>query len=83
MNESDRLRVTVRLYSVLRHRSGQIVDRLELELPPGSCARDVLERLQVSADLDAVVAVNDEVVDESTPLTDGDCVAVVPAVSGG
>jgi molybdopterin converting factor small subunit len=83
MSEPDRLRVTVQLYSVLRHRNGQIVDRLELELPLGSCARDVLEMLQVPAELEAVVAVNDEVTGESTPLSDGDCVAVVPAVSGG
>lgn len=82
-SDSDRLRVTVQLYSVLRHRNGKIVDRLELELPLGSCARDVLDLLRVPAELDAVVAVNDEVKDESTLLSDGDCVAIVPAVSGG
>lgn len=83
MSEPDRLRVTVQLYSVLRHRNGGIVDCLDLELPRGSCARDVLQLLQVPAELEAVVAVNDEVADENRPLSDGDRVAVVPAVSGG
>ncbi len=82
---SDRgaLHVSVRLYSVLRHRDGGIVDRIDLALPAGSRAADVLRELDVADGLDPVVAVNDRVVDASAPLSDGDCVSIIPAVPGG
>jgi molybdopterin converting factor small subunit len=80
---TDGIRITVRLYSILRHRDGEIVDRLELDLPPASTVLDVLERLQVPLDLEVVLAVNDKVVTVDTPLAEGDLLALIPAVAGG
>ncbi len=77
------IHITVRLFSILRHRDGQIIDRLELEMPAGSCIGDVLERLQVVAELEPVLALNNEVADESAALADGDQLAIIPSVAGG
>ena len=82
-SEPAALHVTVRLFSVLRHRDGRIVDRLALELPSGSRARDVLDVLRVADELNAIVAVNDQIADEHTRLADGDCLAIIPAIAGG
>jgi molybdopterin converting factor small subunit len=80
---TDGIRVTVRLYSILRHRDGEIVDRLELDLPPASTVLDVLERLDIPLDLEVVLALNDRVVPLDTPLSEGDLLALIPAVAGG
>ncbi len=80
---STTIRVTVRLFSVLRHREGRIVDRLELELPAGSRVCDVLDLLEVAGELEAIVAVNDVMAGEDDSLADGDTLAIIPAVAGG
>lgn len=77
------MRITVRLYSIARHRGGQIVDRLELELPAACRVQDILTELEINPDLEAVVSVNNVVCDVDTLLADGDEVAVIPAVAGG
>ncbi|GAB4480344.1 MAG: hypothetical protein Kow00124_26930 [Anaerolineae bacterium] len=77
------IHVTVRLFSVLRHREGRIVDRLELTLPAGSRVRDVLTLLQVAEELEAIVAVNGVMATQDDPLADGDTLAIIPAVAGG
>jgi molybdopterin converting factor small subunit len=80
---TDGIQVTVRLYSILRHRDGDIVDRLELDLPPASTVLDVLTRLDIPLDLEVVLALNDKVVPLDTPLSEGDLLALIPAVAGG
>ena len=82
-SSSDTIHVTVRLFSVLRHREGRIVDRLDLEVAAGSRARDVLKLLEVKDDLKALVSVNETMVGEETPLSDGDVLAIIPQVAGG
>lgn len=81
--ETPAIHITVRLYSVLRHRDGRIVDRLALDLPPGSFAGDVLRLLAVDLRLEPLLAVNDELATEATPLADGDRLAIIPSVAGG
>lgn len=81
--EAGVLRVTVRLYSVLRHRDGRIVDRLELALPPGSRVGDALRLLAIDPRLEPLLAVNDELATETSPLADGDRLAIIPSVAGG
>jgi len=77
------MNITVRLYSAARHRNGQIVDRMTLDLPEGSHVGDVLAALQINPDLEPVLSLNDVVADEDASLGDGDEVGVIPAVSGG
>ena len=75
--------IEVRLYSILRERDGRIVDRLEIELPEGSQAGDVLNLLDVPDNLEVVLAVNDQVISESDVLKDNDRLAIIPAIAGG
>jgi sulfur carrier protein ThiS len=75
--------VTVRLYSILRHREGKIVNRLALELPAGSSPLDVLERLEIDPDLEVILAINADIADSEAQLQEGDLVSIIPAVAGG
>jgi sulfur carrier protein ThiS len=83
MSDGDSIHIVVNLYSVLRHRSGEVVNQLELELPAGSRIQDALDRLEVPPDLEVVVSVNGRVADGHDSLHDGDRLAVIPAVAGG
>jgi molybdopterin converting factor small subunit len=82
-NSHDTVQITVRLFSVLRHRDGKIVDRLSLNLPAGSRVSDVLDLLHVSEELESACALNGELVDEAMPLAKGDILSIIPAVAGG
>jgi sulfur carrier protein ThiS len=73
----------VHLYSILRHRDGRIIDRLELDLPAGSRVGDVLTRLAIGPDVEPVLALNGEIAGEEAALDDGDHLAIIPAVAGG
>lgn len=77
------MQVNVRLYSVARHRDGQIIDRVALQLPVGSSAGAVLDTLKIDPLLEPVLSVNGVVAEAATPLSDGDEVAIIPAVAGG
>jgi molybdopterin converting factor subunit 1 len=63
-------------------------DALDLELPAGATARDLVDRLRSRDGLDRLpaepaLAVNEEHAPLSTPLSDGDEVALLPPVAGG
>jgi len=77
------MNIHIRLYSVARHRNGQIVDRLTLDLPAGSRIGDALAALEINPDLEPVLSLNEALSDENALLGDGDEVAVIPAVAGG
>jgi molybdopterin converting factor subunit 1 len=82
------MRVTVRLFAILRERAG--TDSLDLELADGASARDALAELELRAGLrdliermPLAVAVNRTYVREDCSLHDGDELALIPPVSGG
>jgi sulfur carrier protein ThiS len=83
MSSRPLITVSVRLYSILRQRDGRIVDRLELEVSPGSTVSDVLRLLDVPYELELVLAVNDQVSSETAVLQDHDRLSIIPAVAGG
>ncbi len=83
ISTEQKVHITVRLYSILRHREGKIVDRLEMDLPPGSDVQTVLDVLQVNEELEAILAVNDEVAEASKVLQEGDRLSIIPSVAGG
>lgn len=63
-------------------------DELELELPVGSTAADLVSRLRSRSGLEGLppepaLAVNQVHSALSTPLSDGDEVALLPPVAGG
>lgn len=85
--ETERMKVTVRLFSVAKEIAG--FGERELELPDVSTASDVLTKLDSLdprlADWRKVfrLAVNQEYVPGDHPLKNGDEVAIIPPVSGG
>ena len=76
------MRVTVRLFAMLRERAG--ASEVELDLPDGARVRDALSELSgLAGDVPLVMAVNREYAPEDRVLDPGDELAVVPPVSGG
>jgi sulfur carrier protein ThiS len=77
--------VHVRLHTTLRKETPQgIIDRVDLELEPGSTLAEVLDRLEIRPRSGSVLmAVNGNLVKKDFALSDGDQVRLVPSVSGG
>ena len=76
------MKVTVRLFAILRERAGS--DRLELELPEGARVADALAEVDdLAGGLTLVMAVNREYAAADHPLAPGDELALIPPVSGG
>ena len=80
-----RVHIQVRLHSILQQSGpdGRI-DRLEVDLPEGSCLSDLLAMLEISLPEDALLlAANGHVVSSEYILQDGDALNLMPAMSGG
>jgi molybdopterin converting factor subunit 1 len=81
------MRITVRLFALIRDRAG--VSQTILELTPGSTVTAAIESLArqfpaVETLLPRIgYAVNQSYVDRETVLHDGDELALIPPVSGG
>jgi MoaE-MoaD fusion protein len=76
------MRITVRLFAMLRERAG--TSRRELELPDGATAGDVWAALELGPEPEGLaLAVNRAYADRRAALADGDEVALIPPVSGG
>jgi molybdopterin synthase catalytic subunit len=82
------MRVSVRLFAILRERAG--ADELEIDLPEGATVAQAMDALREQPGLDeplerirVAMAVNREYADPETTLAPGDELALVPPVSGG
>ncbi len=80
------MRVRTLLFATYRDMAG--AEELEVELPAGSTALDLVSRLRSRAGLEGLpsepaLAVNQVYSALSTPLSDGDEVALLPPVAGG
>lgn len=76
------MKVTVRLFAMLRERAG--TDRLELEVSHDACVDDVLQSLdELAAGIPLVLAVNREYAPRDQLLEPGDELALIPPISGG
>ena len=76
------MRVTVRLFAILRQRAGR--DTLELDLPDDARVSDALAEVDdLAGGLTLVMAVNREYAAADHPLAAGDELALIPPVSGG
>ena len=84
---SDQMLVDVRLFASCRELTGK--DKITLELKKnqmtvGSLRKKILDLYPVlSSQVQFVLAINCEVVDEITPISSSDVVAILPPVSGG
>lgn len=77
------IRIEVRLFSILRHRSdGAVRDQLTLTLADNATVADILKEID-APDLPLVISINDQQANSSTVLHDGDKVELIPAVAGG
>src|SRR4051794_37119978 len=75
----DAMRITVRLFAVLRERAGRA--ELELDLPDGARVADALAAVEhLAPGVPLVLAVNRLYADPDVPLSAGDELAVVPPV---
>lgn len=79
------MRVTVHLHSILQLQTPEgMVNRLEVDLAPGSTMESLLHQLQIQLSPDhMLLARNGRVVDLGQTLQDGDQVNLMPAMSGG
>jgi molybdopterin converting factor subunit 1 len=76
------VKVTVRLFAMLRERAG--VPEVTLDLPDGARVADALSSLEGLAEgIPLVMAVNREYASAETRLDPGDELALIPPVSGG
>ncbi len=76
------MKVTVRLFAMLRERAG--VPEVTLDLPDGARVADALSSLEGLAEgIPLVMAVNREYASAETRLDPGDELALIPPVSGG
>ena len=80
------MRIRTLFFATYRDLAGS--DALDLELPAGATARDLVARLRERARLDRLpaeppLAVNEEYAPLDTALSDGDEVALLPPVAGG
>lgn len=80
------MRIRTLLFATYRDLAG--TDTLDLELPDGSTAGDLVARLRTHAGLDRIpaapaLAVNQVYAPLSSGLADGDEVALLPPVAGG
>jgi len=77
--------VHVRLHTALQRVSADgRTGTLELDLAPGACVKDVLHRLNLVTDDEALILVlNRRMVEPETVLVEGDTLDLIPAISGG
>lgn len=80
------MQIRTLLFATYRDLAG--TDSLDLELPPGSTAGDLVARLRGRPGLEVMpaepaLAVNQVYAPLSTGLSDGDEVALLPPVAGG
>jgi molybdopterin synthase catalytic subunit/molybdopterin converting factor small subunit len=75
------MKVSVRLFAVLRERAGR--DTVEIELADGATVRDAIAALPVAQGVPVLMAVNREVAAEDVVLRPDDELALIPPVSGG
>jgi molybdopterin converting factor small subunit len=80
------MRIRTLLFATYRDLAG--AGEIELELPDGATARDLVDRLRSRDGLDVIpadpaLAVNQVYAPLSTGLSEGDEVALLPPVAGG
>ncbi len=81
------MKLTVRLFAMLRERAGR--DSVEIELPAGATVADAILALREQPGLDQLdrlpvrLAVNREYADPGQRVAPGDELAAIPPVSGG
>lgn len=77
------MRITLSLYGNLKKYLPQKKESAQIEIESGTTIRALLTRLAVPDSNVWMTAINDQVVDDSTALRDGDVLEVFEPVGGG
>jgi sulfur carrier protein ThiS len=79
------VKVTAHLHTILQRQTPDgVIRRLEVELPGGSRVADLLEALEITLPVEALLlAANGRMVQLEQVLHEGDQVNIMPAISGG
>ena len=77
------MNITIRFYSILRHRDGKFVDRIEIESKMGSNVQDVLDELEIKNAGEILILINDVKALVTDKLENGDTLILIPLISGG
>jgi sulfur carrier protein ThiS len=79
------MNVTVHLHTILQRGSPERpINRLELELPPGSDLAGLLRELDIEMNPESLLlVVNGRVAEADRQLEEGDEVNLMPAIAGG
>lgn len=76
------IRVTVHMHAHLRRFLPEGAASADLDLPEGTAVTDVMSRFGAQREV-WVAAINNEVVQVSARLRDGDCLDLFPPIEGG
>ena len=79
------MKLTIHLHTVLQRQtpSGR-VSQVQIELPDGATVEQAIEELAITmSPRHMMLLVNGRVAKSDTPLSDGDEVNLIPAISGG
>jgi sulfur carrier protein ThiS len=80
------MRITVNIYAYLRFYlpdADKFLREKEWNMPERSTIRHVLERLKLPEQIRVTVLLNNNSVDETTSLKDGDIIHILPQMVGG
>ena len=79
------MHVTVKLFATLRKYlpSGADESGLAVQLPDGATVADLIERLRIPPDHAGIIVSDDEHLEKTTVLTEGQEVNVFPPLAGG
>ena len=79
------MKIEVQLHTILQRQTTEGLQRcIDLEMPPGSTLRDLMDRLEIQLEPENLLLVVDsKVVDETHVLAEGEKVDLIPAMSGG
>jgi molybdopterin converting factor small subunit len=76
--------VEVRLYAVLRKHTPQNTSGIiSVEIPVGTCIRDLVEMLDISLEDIKMIMVNGKQAELNSVLRDSDRVGIFPPIGGG
>lgn len=79
------MKVEVHLHTILQRETPDgLMNKLEVELSDGSTLADLLEKLEITMNIDSILLViNGRAASKDRFLSDNDVVNLIPAISGG
>ena len=80
------MHITVNIYSYLRYylpSAEKFIREKEWDMPEGSTTKDVVERLSLPSAIRVTILLNNNSVDLTAALKEGDVIHILPLMGGG